>query len=65
LGAWRVRLLAGPPRRRGGAEAWAEAACPVCIGLGAISDRVPGLAGLTAPDVPSPGEGTDPAAQES
>jgi len=57
---WRVRR-----GRRGGAEAWAEAACPVCIGLGAISDRVPGLAGLTAPDVPSPGEGTDPAAQES
>jgi len=57
---WRVRR-----GRRGGAEAWAEAACPVCIGLGAISDRVPGLAGLTARDVPAPGEGTDPAAQES
>ena len=56
---WRVRR-----GRRGGAEAWAEAACPVCIGLGAISDRIPGLAGLTAPNVPSPGEGTDPAAQE-
>jgi membrane protein DedA with SNARE-associated domain len=57
---WRVRR-----GRRGGAEAWAEAACPVCIGLGAISDRVPGLARLTAPDVPSPGEGPDPAVQES
>jgi len=41
---WRVRR-----GRRGGAEAWAEAACPVCIGLGAMADRVPGLAGLTPP----------------
>jgi len=57
---WRVRR-----GRRGGAEAWAEAACPVCVGLAIISDRIPGLAGLTAPEVPPPGEGGDPAAQES
>jgi hypothetical protein len=36
---WRVRR-----GRRGGAKAWAEAACPVCVGLGIISDRIPGLA---------------------
>ncbi|HYB87442.1 MAG TPA: hypothetical protein VEC76_11355 [Streptosporangiaceae bacterium] len=45
---WRVRR-----GRRGGAEAWAEAACPVCIGLGAMADRVPGLAGLTPPSEPA------------
>jgi len=45
---WRVRR-----GRRGGAEAWAEAACPVCIGLGAMADRVPGLAGLTPPGEPA------------
>jgi membrane protein DedA with SNARE-associated domain len=56
---WRVRR-----GRRGGAEAWAEAACPVCVGLGIISDRVPGLAGLTAAELPPPGEGSDPTAQE-
>ena len=56
---WRIRR-----GRRGGAEAWAEAACPVCVGLGIISDRIPGLAGLTAPEVPPAGEGSDPAAQE-
>src|SRR5215831_12586561 len=57
---WRVRR-----GRRGGAEAWAEAACPVCVGLAIISDRIPGLAGLTAPEIPPPGEGGDPAVQES
>ena len=53
---WRVRR-----GRRGGAEAWAEAACPVCVGLGLISDRVPGLAGLTPPKTSPPGEGEPPA----
>src|SRR5215467_12622675 len=50
---WRVRR-----GRRGGAEAWAEAACPVCIGLGAISDRVPALAPLTVPEAPPPEGGS-------
>jgi len=52
---WRVRR-----GRRGGEEAWTEAACPVCVGLGFISDRVPGLAGLTPPAASPPGEGDDP-----
>jgi hypothetical protein len=57
---WRIRR-----GRRGGAEAWAEAACPVCVGLGLISDRVPALAPLTVPEAPPPGEGSDRAAQAS
>ena len=57
---WRARR-----GRRGGAEAWTEAACPVCVGLGIISDRVPGLTGLTAAELPPPEEGSDPTAQES
>jgi hypothetical protein len=56
---WRVRR-----GRRGGAEAWAEAACPVCVGLGIISDRIPALAPLTVPEASAPGEG-DQAAQAS
>ena len=54
---WRVRR-----GRRGGAEAWAEAACPVCVGLGIVSDRIPALAPLTVPEASPPGEG-DQAAQ--
>ena len=54
---WRVRR-----GRRGGAEAWAEAACPACIGLGLVADRVPGLAGLTPPKVSPEREDGDPAA---
>src|SRR5215813_5817208 len=50
---WRARR-----GRRGGAEAWAEAACPACIGLGLIADRVPGVAGLT-PEASRPGGGDD------
>jgi membrane protein DedA with SNARE-associated domain len=57
---WRVRR-----GKRGGGEAWAEAACPACIGLGLIADRVPGLTGLTAPGISPPGEGDDPAALAS
>src|SRR5262249_45612100 len=49
---WRVRR-----GRRGGAEAWAEAACPACIGLGLIADRGPGGAGLT-PEGSRPGGAT-------
>ena len=52
---WRVRR-----GRRGGAEAWAEAACPVCVGLGFVSGRVPGLAGLMPPKASPEGEGGDP-----
>jgi membrane protein DedA with SNARE-associated domain len=54
---WRVRR-----GRRGGQEAWAEAACPMCVGLGIISDRVPSLAGLRPPAASPAGEGDDPPA---
>jgi membrane protein DedA with SNARE-associated domain len=54
---WRVRR-----GRRGGSEAWAEAACPVCVGPGLISYRVPGLAGLMPPAAAPAGEGDDPPA---
>jgi hypothetical protein len=54
---WRVRR-----GRQGGAEAQAEAACPVCVGLGMISDRIPALAPLTVPEASASGEG-DQAAQ--
>jgi membrane protein DedA with SNARE-associated domain len=51
---WRIR------RRRRGAPpaAWMEASCPACIGVTLLADRVPGLAGLTAPDPvrPEPGD---------
>jgi membrane protein DedA with SNARE-associated domain len=46
---WRVRR-----GRRGGPEAWAEAACPACIGLELIAERIPALAGLTGPDLSPP-----------
>jgi membrane protein DedA with SNARE-associated domain len=52
---WRVRR-----GKRGGGEAWAEAACPACIGLGLIADRVPGIAGLTAPETSPPQQATGP-----
>lgn len=44
---WRVRR-----GKRAGPEAWAEAACPACLGLNLISDRVPAVAGLTRPELP-------------
>ena len=40
----------------------AVAACPVCVGLGIISGRVPALAPLTVPEASPPGE-SDQAAQ--
>jgi hypothetical protein len=46
---WRVRR-----GRRGGPEAWAEAACPACIGLGLTAGRVPALEGLAGPGIPPP-----------
>jgi membrane protein DedA with SNARE-associated domain len=33
-------------RRRGPSAAWAEASCPVCVGVTLLSDRIPALAGL-------------------
>src|ERR1700684_4497375 len=36
---WRVR------RRNPAPAAWAEAACPACLGVRALAERVPGLAG--------------------
>src|SRR6478735_5212794 len=40
------------------AAAWMEASCPACIGVSLLADRVPALAGLTAPDPvrPEPGD---------
>jgi sugar phosphate permease len=43
---WQVRR-----RRRATAPgAWMEASCPACIGVSLLAGRVPGLAGLAAPD---------------
>jgi membrane protein DedA with SNARE-associated domain len=44
---WRIRR-----GRRGGAEAWTEAACPACVGLNLLADRVPSVAGLAALERP-------------
>lgn len=44
---WRTRR-----GRRAASEAWAEAACPACIGLNLLAGRTPALAGLVAPDPP-------------
>jgi hypothetical protein len=35
-----------------------EASCPACIGVSLLADRMPSLAGLTAPDPvrPEPGD---------
>jgi membrane protein DedA with SNARE-associated domain len=57
---WRARR-----GRRGATEAWAEAACPACLGLNALAGHVPAVDGLTAPDPPAPaqagpGPGDDP-----
>ncbi len=57
---WRARR-----GKRAGPEAWAEAACPACIGLSLIAQRVPGLAGLAAPETAPAAvaaEGRDPGA---
>jgi hypothetical protein len=42
---WRTRR-----GRRAASEAWAEAACPACIGLSLLAGQMPALAGLAAPD---------------
>ena len=43
---WQVRR-----RRRATAPgAWMEASCPACIGVSLLAGRIPGLAGLAAPD---------------
>ena len=44
---WRTRR-----GRRAASEAWAEAACPACIGLSLLAGQMPALAGLAAPDPP-------------
>jgi membrane-associated protein len=51
---WRARR-----GKRAAAEAWAEAACPACLGLNLLAGRMPALAGLTAPD-PAESEPGDP-----
>ena len=35
--------------RRAGAQAWTEAACPACLALGLLSERLPGVATVTEP----------------
>jgi sugar phosphate permease len=51
---WRIRRR----RRAAAPAAWMEASCPACIGVSLLADRVPALAGLTAPDPvrPEPGD---------
>jgi len=44
---WRTRR-----GKREAAEAWAEAACPACIGLSLLGGQMPVLAGLDTPDPP-------------
>ena len=44
---WRARR-----GKRGGSEAWTEAACPACIGLAVMARHTPGLARLTEPAAP-------------
>ena len=45
---WRIR------RRNQAPAAWTEAACPACLGLRALVEHVPGLAGIAAADPGSP-----------
>jgi sugar phosphate permease len=53
---WRIRR-----RKRAAAPgAWMEASCPACIGVSLLTGRVPGLAGLTAPDPVRPEPGDEP-----
>ena len=40
--------------------AWTEASCPACIGVSLLAGRVPGLAGLAAPDPVRPEPGDEP-----
>ena len=51
---WRIRR-----GRRAAPEAWAEAACPACIGLSLLAGQMPALAGLAAPDPPDAGPQDD------
>jgi membrane-associated protein len=58
---WRAR------RRKQAPAAWTEAACPACLSIRALAERVPGLAGLVpglaevaAADLPSPGPDDQP-----
>jgi membrane-associated protein len=50
---WRTRR-----GRRTAPQAWAEAACPACIGLSLLSEQMAALAGFAAPD-PGPHDGRD------
>jgi membrane protein DedA with SNARE-associated domain len=53
---WLVRR-----RKRAAAPgAWMEASCPACIGVSLLAGRVPGLAGLAAPDPVRPEPGDQP-----
>lgn len=45
--------------KRAGSEAWAEAACPACIGLSLVAEHVPGLAGLREAEACPSAEGPD------
>jgi membrane protein DedA with SNARE-associated domain len=53
---WRVRRR----RRAAAPAAWMEASCPACIGVSLLAGRVPGLAGLAAPDPVSTEPGDEP-----
>jgi membrane protein DedA with SNARE-associated domain len=53
---WRVRRR----KREAAPAAWMEASCPACIGVTLLTGRVPGLAGLAAPDPARPEPGDEP-----
>ena len=53
---WRIRRR----KRATAPAAWMEASCPACIGVSLLAGRVPGLAGLTAPDSVRPEPGDEP-----
>ena len=50
-------------RKRAAPAAWKEAACPACIGVTLLADRLPGLAGLTGAGPVSPGRDEQPEGQ--
>jgi membrane-associated protein len=60
---WRTRRQrATQPTLTAAPAAWREATCPACIAVTLLADRVPALAGLTAPNPSPTGEPAAPKA---